>query len=55
MRIDCQAKIDINALLAIPKLCFFKRRLHIQFVERFGILFGPYIVPLRSKKFDPNI
>ena len=28
-----------------------KRRLHIQFVKRFGILFGSNIVPLWSKKF----
>ena len=27
-----------------------KRRLHIQFVKRFGILFAPNIVPLWSKK-----
>ena len=36
-----------------------KRRLHIQFVKRFGVLFGPNIVPLGSKKdweiLDPNI
>ena len=36
-----------------------KRRQHIQFVKRFGVLFSPNIVPLESKKFgkifDPNI
>ena len=36
-----------------------KRRLHIQFVKPFGVLFGPTIVSLGSKTFgkifDPNI
>ena len=31
-----------------------KWRLHNQFVQQFGILFGPKIVPLRSKIFGPN-
>ena len=32
-----------------------KQRLHIQFVKRFGILFGPNIVPLWSKEVWENI
>ena len=36
-----------------------KGRLHIKFLLRFGIIFGPNIVPLCSKKFGtkfgPNI
>ena len=32
-----------------------KRRLHIQFLLQFGILFGPNIVPLWSKKFGKNL
>ena len=38
----------------IGEMCT-KARLHIQFIQQFGFLFGPNIVPLWSKIFGPNI
>ena len=34
---------------------FLKRRLHIQFLLRFGIIFGPNIVPLCSKSLGQSL